>query len=109
MFYIRNKLLVRGVLTKQLHIMRANNTMCRTYLLQLSRFHTTLKSNVIIKQERIMHTLLLQPERQMVYTDLREAVGMDALPFKKMTASMQANGVIEFMQVRIITNGNLWF
>ena len=101
MFYIRNKLLIRGVLTKQLHILRSNNTMCRTYLLQLAKFHTTIKSNVILKQERLINALCAQPERQLVYSDLRDALGMEALPFKKMAASMQANGVIEFQQVYI--------
>jgi hypothetical protein len=39
-----------------------------------------------------------------VYTDLRDALGMEALPFKKMAASMQANGVIEFQQVFLKKN-----
>jgi hypothetical protein len=99
MFYIRNKLLIRGVLTKQLHILRSNNTMCRTYLLQLAKFHTTIKSNVILKQERLINALIAQPERQLVYSELRDTLGMEALPFKKMAASMHANGVIEFQQV----------
>jgi B-block binding subunit of TFIIIC len=99
MFYIRNKLLVRGILTKQLHILRSNNTMCRTYLLQLAKFHTTIKSNVILKQERLINALSAQPERRLVYSDLRDTLGMEALPFKKMTAAMHANGVIEFQQV----------
>lgn len=100
MFYIRNKLLVRGVLTKQLHILRANNTMCRTYLLQLAKFHTTIKSNVILKQERLINALITQPDRRLVYSELRDATGMEALPFKKLATSMQANGILEFQQVR---------
>ncbi|XP_059483284.1 general transcription factor 3C polypeptide 1 [Neocloeon triangulifer] len=96
MFYIRNKLLLKGIVTKQMHILRATNTMCRSYLLMLSRFHTIYKSNMTVRQEKILHTLLLAPNSQMAYTDLREVVGMDPLPFKKMTHVMQTNGVIEF-------------
>lgn len=54
---------------------------------------------MILKQERLINALSAQPERRMVYSELRDTLGMDALPFKKLTASMHANGVIEFLQV----------
>ncbi|CAB3378380.1 Hypothetical predicted protein [Cloeon dipterum] len=94
MFYMRSKLLKRGIITKQLHILKGTATMCRTYLFQLSRFHTPFKSIMTVRQERVLHTLQAAPARRMIYTDLRVALEMEPLPFKKLMASMQSNGVV---------------